>query len=159
MATKHQQLLDITPCRFGLVIPDLVHQVVAPHADIIILSLVKDYLDYRRQYLPDYTQSTHVQTNFFAHWASLHGNVRRYTANEQQVIRQYVKSVYRQLDAIFDGTAYTRWILTETGEECTTALPVPSDYFTGRQIQIKSNTRGVRPQCFLVVTALDTSIK
>ena len=58
---------------------------------------------------------------------------------------------------IFDGTTYTRWILTDSGEEFTTALPLPSDYFTGRQIQIKSNTRGVRPQCFLVVTALDTS--
>lgn len=155
MIGLHQQLLDISTCRFQIVMPDVAQRLFNLPLDTVLLSLCNDYLDFRKRYNRLYTEMTVDTTNYFVHWCSRHAQIKSYTNPEQQLIRQYVKEVYLRLDAIFTGEAQRTWRLDHDDLQYSVCGPsLPQDYFDHRTLSIKTIKSGVKPQCFLVSTAL-----
>lgn len=155
MIGLHQQLLDISTCRFQLVIPDAAQRLFNLPPDAVLLSLCHDYLDFRKRYNRLFAEKTVDTTNYFVHWCSRHAQIKSYTNAEQILIRQYVKEIYLRLDDIFTGESQRTWRLDHDDLEYSVAgRPLPEDYFDDRTLMIKTHPAGVKPQCFLVSTAL-----
>lgn len=152
----HLQLLDITDIRYGIQIPNPMKTVIDKNEDTIVLSLIYDYINYRRQQKIEFVDSVHTRTDWFNHWCQLHatGYCAEYTHIDKTQIRGYIKAVYTQLDLIVSGSKHKRTVLQEEGFEVTTGGPLPADYFRNRRLSIKSHTKGIRPVCFLLAHTL-----
>lgn len=155
MVISHQQLLDISPCRFKIVLPIPAQHLFNLPPDAILLSLVNDYLDFRKRYNRAYTERVVDTTNYYAHWRGRHLQIKNYTTQEQLLIRQYVKEIYMLLDAIFTGESQRTWRLDHDNMQYSVAgLALPNDYFADRTLSIKTRMDGIMPQCFLVNTVV-----